>query len=102
VSLEKVWIVILCPSLTGLDEDNYEDTEKEKDRKRERRRSRKVTFLQEPGACAGGLTISIEFSGPWTSSHMDSVHMKFGLDLELTAKTESCRAATRLARESPL
>jgi hypothetical protein len=60
VSLEDVWIVILYPSLTGLDEDNYEDTyaEKEKDR-----RSRKVTFLQEHGACAGGLTISIEFSG---------------------------------------
>jgi hypothetical protein len=35
VSLEDVWIVILYPSLTGLDEldeDNYEDTYAEKDK----------------------------------------------------------------------
>jgi hypothetical protein len=31
VFLEDILIVIVCPGLTGLDKENYEDAEKEKD-----------------------------------------------------------------------
>jgi hypothetical protein len=36
VSLEDILVVIVCPSLTGLDKDNYEDAEKEKDDNQEK------------------------------------------------------------------